>query len=505
MLQKTESLRLVEKIFSEVREQGPHRGYSCLKLKCSHISINQFLAHRYQQGALGGTLLSDAIWRAHRSDNKKSTFPVPPLWWPVLRQNGLEVSIIRSFIYWKLLSFLYFSFGVTKIFKSIFVNIFKTIKVPTSKFTMLIDLTNNNLPKNPKVRDDYTVINWFRKNRGSNTFAVLGKFSNQSDQFDENIIKWYDPLGPIGWFGLIKLIIFTFILIFFCVGNFLFGNGFKSIMVYELWLLSKSKRVPDENLASEYAFSNSSYIYRPLWSEHVESRGSDALLYFYSMNCMCYVLDRKTVQPYGGYRYLTWSKYLIWKTSFKDFLEPLTYRAGVFELVPSIHFSGNHMEIAVKENSIMVFDIPPPRVPLLLKLGSGNDYFSSETSYEFFKDLPEIAQKYNINFVIKQKRSQSYLRPVKYNNILLRLRESTRIEIVDADISAQELIEQALAVVSMPFTSTAHIACEQGKPSIYYDPTQRLKRNQEAALGVPLISSLDDFENWIKGVIKNDY
>ena len=65
----------------------------------------------------------------------------------------------------------------------------------------------------------------------------------------------------------------------------------------------------------------------------------------------------------------------------------------------------------------------------------------------------------------------------------------------------RQVIEQAIAVISMPFTSTALIAKEMGKPSIYYDPMGRLQRDDRAAHGIPILSGIEELEEWISARI----
>jgi polysaccharide biosynthesis PFTS motif protein len=49
----------------------------------------------------------------------------------------------------------------------------------------------------------------------------------------------------------------------------------------------------------------------------------------------------------------------------------------------------------------------------------------------------------------------------------------------------------------MPFTSTAIIAANLGKPTIFYDPTNKIDNNDRAAHGIRVISDKVELENWI--------
>jgi len=63
------------------------------------------------------------------------------------------------------------------------------------------------------------------------------------------------------------------------------------------------------------------------------------------------------------------------------------------------------------------------------------------------------------------------------------------------------VIESSCAVISMPFTSTAIIAREIGKPSVYYDPTGGLQPDDRAAHGIPILSTVEELEAWLSSYV----
>lgn len=66
-----------------------------------------------------------------------------------------------------------------------------------------------------------------------------------------------------------------------------------------------------------------------------------------------------------------------------------------------------------------------------------------------------------------------------------------------SDSAGYTLIARASAVISMPFTSTAHIARELGKPTCFYDPTGIIQRDGRAAHGIPIIIGRDELQGWL--------
>jgi len=46
----------------------------------------------------------------------------------------------------------------------------------------------------------------------------------------------------------------------------------------------------------------------------------------------------------------------------------------------------------------------------------------------------------------------------------------------------------------MPFTSTALVARNPGKPSYYYDPSGIIQKDDRATHGIPVISGVDELQ-----------
>ena len=52
----------------------------------------------------------------------------------------------------------------------------------------------------------------------------------------------------------------------------------------------------------------------------------------------------------------------------------------------------------------------------------------------------------------------------------------------------------------MAFTSTATIADSEDKPSVYYDPTGLIDRNDVAGHGVQVLIGIDELKDWFKAL-----
>ena len=88
----------------------------------------------------------------------------------------------------------------------------------------------------------------------------------------------------------------------------------------------------------------------------------------------------------------------------------------------------------------------------------------------------------------------------EYMQNLKKLKKQPNYIEIDPDLSATQVIKQAKACISMPFTSTALIAKHEGKPSVFYDPSGITQADDRAAHGIPILVSIDELQQWVEGI-----
>ena len=162
-------------------------------------------------------------------------------------------------------------------------------------------------------------------------------------------------------------------------------------------------------------------------------------------------------------------------------------------------FSPNNKNIDVPLNSISVFDVPPYRQTIYILLGAEIEYYVPEIVNQFLNDIQIVLNQKNISMLHKQKRvskltHKKYIRNIKYLN-----NKSNYVEI-DPSVDAFQVIQKVKACISMPFTSTALIARSEGKPSIYYDPSGIVQKDDKAAHGIPILSNINELEEWVENI-----
>ena len=153
------------------------------------------------------------------------------------------------------------------------------------------------------------------------------------------------------------------------------------------------------------------------------------------------------------------------------------------------------------ERTIAVFDVQPTRMSFYRLLAQEVDYYVPSISTQFTTDSFNCIQSIGAQMLFKRKRhlNSKYHHP-SYIQLIDRMGRWDKMITLDPDTSAQKLIEKCSAVISMPFTSTALIARELGKPTCFYDPTGLIQRDDRAAHGIPIMIGRDELQAWLEAL-----
>jgi polysaccharide biosynthesis PFTS motif protein len=88
----------------------------------------------------------------------------------------------------------------------------------------------------------------------------------------------------------------------------------------------------------------------------------------------------------------------------------------------------------------------------------------------------------------------------KYTRRIKQLSEKYNYIEVHPSVDALQIIQKTKACISMPFTSTALIAKFEGKPSVYYDPSGIICKDDRAAHGIPILNNIEDLRKWVENI-----
>ena len=470
--------------------------------------VGEIVIRQYLLVRAGGPELNRALLLALGKKDGCVIFYLPKEWRDILEQHGFKVAHFRSSVLWQLYVCAVWLYGVLQIVKSTFAGM--TSRQDTNHkpkcHVCFVDLEPSNLPQEENGRQSYDVVSWYLQwsGRATGIKEVHHAVSKARPVFvgGVEVLPTKKVLPELaGGRAVVKYVLWGLRASIIATFDCFRGRWWHALLLNEAALAAQVRAQPTDFLAQEYLFHNSSWIYRPLWTYEAKKRGSAITFYFYSTNCENFKRPDGYPQHYG-WKAMNWPHYLVWDEYQADFIYRAVGLNANVRVVGSIWFSTSASEIPVlPPRAIAVFDVQPVRDTFYYTLNIDFDYYTPEIVCKFLSDSYKAVEGGGCKLVLKRKREIGKLAHPLYRNRIKELERLASFVEVEADIDARQVIEQAIAVISMPFTSTALIAKEMGKPSIYYDPTGLVQRDDRAAHGIPILSGIEELEEWISARI----
>lgn len=280
------------------------------------------------------------------------------------------------------------------------------------------------------------------------------------------------------------------------------GRWWDMVMLEQRVLHAYTLSVPSDRFARAYVFNNSMFVLRPLWTYVAEASGSTIDLLFYATNIETFGVSPAQPRPFWpGYIGMSWQRYAVWNDNQAQLMRDFGHAAARILIVGPVAFTDTaSTPPALPAGCVVIFDVTPQRPMSLAKRGIPQPYYTSRTWIHFMDDVVASTLGAGLTPVYKKKREIGKVSAGAFRTWTERAAAEGRIFVVDPDVAAHWLIDRALAVVSMPFTSTALIARARGKPSVFYDPLGTLVGETRLAHGVPVIGSARELDGWMAGL-----
>ena len=304
--------------------------------------------------------------------------------------------------------------------------------------------------------------------------------------------------GPIFFKNLLYFSGYSLIRIFKTLISLLVGKWWNFLLLREFLLYDVVQSNNGKGLGVRYMFHNSKWIYRPIWTIAAENLGSEICFYFYSTNIERFKKIHRNAECVNFWHLISWPRILVWDTFQESFLNNNVIHESKVEVVGPISFySSKNSNLEIGSNSIAIFDVQPVRSSFYISLGIDQEYYIPEVANQFLSDIIETIDEVGLIPVFKRKRAIGKNENSLYTQRVKLLSEKYNILNVDPSIPAEEIIEKSLATISMPFTATGIMAQFLLKPSIFYDPTGLILKDDSAAHGIMVINNKVDLKEWL--------
>ena len=477
---------------------------SSLVLGCG-AQAPEIVVRQYLLSRVGGIGLNRALLLASGVRQGRVAYHLPKVWREILVQHGFEVARFRSAVLWSFYVCAQLLNGVAKIGKILCTAI--TREPEPKPHVYFADLTAANVPREINGAWSHDVISWYLQwpGRAKDVEVVHhGVADCPAVTVDGTpVVGRGGPLAGLAgiravagyalW-GLCAAVIAAF--------DLLRGRWWHALLLNQAALASQVRALGPTAIARAYLFHNSEWIYRPLWTYEAERLGSSILFYFYSTNCEPFKKSSGYPELGYGWKAMNWSRYLVWDEHQAEFVRRAAGAKASIRVVGPIWFQGSAAEPpALGRATLAVFDVQPVRAAFYRTLALDFDYYTPETANRFLGDICRIVGDCGGSIALKRKREIGRLAHPSYRHCLQELERRANFVAIDSDLSAFRLIDGCAAVISMPFTSTALLGREMGKPSVFYDPHGVLQKNDRAAHGIEIVRGPAELRNWVAAVL----
>ena len=497
-------IAVVKQALTEHRLSLTRQHFSPVVMGCGADS-GEIVVRQYLLLRVGGLNLNCALLLAFGNEQSSVVFPLPKEWRNVLVQHGFEVAHLRSAVLWKLYICALLLYGVVKISKIALAGIIsgKNADPKPKCHAYFANLAPGNLPQEKNGNRSHDVISWYLQWSGkAKDIEVVQHSVARALPIAVGEIAVVPRQGPLpdlaGARTVVSYTLWGLRASLIATIDCLRGRWWHALLLNQAALAAQARTLPADSLAREYLFHNSGWIYRPLWTYEAERRGSAITFYFYSTNCENFKRSDGYPPLLYSWSAMTWPHYLVWDEYQADFVRRTVGESTNISVVGPIWFHTSEGEVqGLSQKTVAVFDVQPMRDAFYQTLGNDFDYYTPKTANQFLSDIYKALRECGGTLALKRKRKAGQLVHPKYRQFIEKFDRLPNFIAVDPDISALRLIEDCVAVISMPFTSTALFGRELGKPSIYYDPHGVIQKDDRAAHGIEIVSGPEELRCWL--------
>jgi polysaccharide biosynthesis PFTS motif protein len=452
-----------------------------------------------------GLNLNEALLRSYGESGWLVTHPLPPQWRTVLRARGFPIARFRSALAWGLFVAVFLCYGIAAGWKLLLQQLAHSIRKPSGlgRYAYFHALGAGNLPRPGSDGRSHDIVSWYAQwpgradDLGSLRHSVVGAAASSTNGVP--VHSTASPFAVLSAGRLLRYAGWTIAANALAIFDALRGRWWHPLMLAEASRAALVRAQDGGLLARDYLFHNSGWIYRPLWTYEAQRKGARILFYFYSTNCESFKPPGRRALFFYGYQAMNWPNYLVWDSAQADFVRRAVGADANVNVVGPIWFQADAALMpAADARAMAVFDVTSVRASYYATLALDTEFYVPEVSKAFLDDIAKVAREYGYVLYWKRKRKMTANTHPAYRAFAESFAQRPAVRCVEPDVSAYRVIEASELVISIPFTSTALIARELGKPSCYYDPTGRMQPDDTAAHGVPLIQGRRALASWVE-------
>lgn len=474
------------------------------------VSQSEFAVRQYMLERLLGPDFNKSLMYAI-GRHSSFAYPLPPEWRTAVASHGIRVNGALSGMMWCGYLCKHLIRGIYALVEVLLKSLSYAFRgiTPQGIYAYFYGLSGANLPRLSAIGINYDICTWYAswKGRPSNISLIAHGVAATEQRTQDLLVKFmpapYYLLKSMSEF--VRLITCIFLAGIEAVISLLLGRWWNVLLFAESVRAQAVRLCSSERLPRECLFHYSGSLYRPLWTYELEVKGGRIVSYFYSTYEQPKLPNKAYESQRGDWGPATWPHYLVWDKYQEAQLRRDICSEPKITVVGPIWFSEGCDMLALPSRYVAVFDIEPPRPSAAFPFSTMGEYIAANPDFSerFLNDIQQVLGTYGLLMAFKKKREIGNKGSKRYKKLIQRLSENTNVAIIPPELSPMQLIEHSVAVISMPFTSTA-LYSNNRIPTIYYDPTCWIQRDDRAAHGVKVIIGQKELTEWISEIMNQN-
>lgn len=483
-------------------------------IDCAALSL--FTSQRHTSYLLRAIAFNRAI-SSYYSGAGNLIYPLKKEWQKVFLNHGIKVNQIICSLLWFFYLVL-FSFKEIVIYLNRFSGNIKANFIKRKNKSKLqndlinvyfYDISKRNLPTFVTEIHEQNLVTWYKKTfRDQSPINVVHNvedfFTKSVDKFGYQFTYFKDLFETPQVLSEFKNLIWFFKMILNRSTNF----QTKLNLISNFNEILKAKFAQDiicDLKLHTVVFNNSIGSIKPLWSIVLEENDIEIIFCFYSSNAE--PSDSDGNLPIDGFwKLAVWKKiYVLDEYQKSQILDQTIIKPSITVPNEIPWWSDSSMTLPlVSKKTICLFDTVLHSN--LYSFGHLNQigWYKPEIAIEFLSTVLEIANNLNmlVFYKLKRIRDKNMRNEIHWNaihNLSAEFKE-TIIQIDDA-IAPKRLIMNCTVTISKPLSTTALIAQSAHKPSLYYDPTKKIRFNDPGVRGIPVLNNKGDLFKTIERLL----
>ena len=257
-----------------------------------------------------------------------------------------------------------------------------------------------------------------------------------------------------------------------------------SFLYRDLAFLTTVSSLNRRGLIRDYVISNSEYYDQELWLNEFPGKSFSSNMLWYSSGFEWYRYKGETEfvdSPEN--RYLSVDRHWVWTARQKACLEKVPHTRSVIAVGPIMYYLPGPVEPRRESRTFAIFDMTPRKGwHFRRRYGEHVRYYnSSETVRSFMEDIVEQVGRLEkrsgvtIRLLLKSKRTFEPKHDEHYLRYIQGLEDVARIELLPPRTNIFDLAKKCTGLIVLPFTSPGDVGAHVNTPTLYYDPTSRLR------------------------------